>query len=74
MVGKSTSILFYVAGFLYNAQDMLLYHPEQPDNARIYVESPAVMGLPFENIFIKTSDGVSILVNQVCYCFSVVKL
>ena len=48
----------FASGVLYNAQDMLLYHPDQPENSRIYVESPATMGLPYDNIFITTKDGV----------------
>lgn len=39
---------------------MLLYYPEQPPTARLFVESPAVVGLPFENVYVKTSDGVRI--------------
>jgi len=39
---------------------MLLYYPDQPANSRLYVESPSIFGLPYENIFIKTSDGVKL--------------
>ena len=39
---------------------MLLYYPEEPANARIYVESPLTFGLKFENEFITTKDNVSI--------------
>ncbi|KAK2158646.1 hypothetical protein LSH36_166g04064 [Paralvinella palmiformis] len=53
-------LIFALIGLLYNAQDMLLYYPDQPANSRLYVESPSIFGLPYENIFIKTSDGVKL--------------
>lgn len=49
-----------VIGFLYNAQDQLLYYPDQPQHARFYVELPSVFELPYENIFVKARDGVKI--------------
>lgn len=49
-----------VFGALYHYQDTLLYFPEQPVTARVYVQNPAILGLPFENLFIKTQDGVNI--------------
>jgi predicted alpha/beta-fold hydrolase len=48
------------AGFLYNIQDKLLYYPDQPPTARLFVDSPSILGLNFENHFVKTSDGVRI--------------
>ena len=47
-------------GCLYNAQDKLLYHPEEPALSRLYVESPNIFGMPYENVFYKTKDGVQI--------------
>ncbi|XP_070533909.1 protein ABHD13-like [Ptychodera flava] len=47
-------------GILYNYQDSLLYYPDQPESSRMYVMSPRIFGVPYENLFIKTSDGVNI--------------
>ena len=65
----SMVITVYVSllGFLYNAQDMLLYYPDQPTNARLYVEAPTIFGLPYENIYIRSSDGIrlhTVLIKQ----------
>ncbi|XP_072200699.1 protein ABHD13 isoform X1 [Excalfactoria chinensis] len=49
-------IFVSIAGILYKFQDMLLYFPEQPSSSRLYVPMPT--GIPHENIFIKTKDGV----------------
>lgn len=48
------------AGLLYHAADQLVYHPSQPHHSRIFVPSPNMVGLKFENVFICTSDGVKI--------------
>ncbi|XP_064652237.1 protein ABHD13-like [Lineus longissimus] len=53
-------LTFAVIGFLYNAQDVLLYYPDQPPQSRLYVESPVLFGMPYENIYHKTQDGVRI--------------
>ncbi|ELT92541.1 hypothetical protein CAPTEDRAFT_92523 [Capitella teleta] len=53
-------LLLGISGLLYNAQDLLLYRPEDPPQSRLYVESPATYGLLHENIFAQTKDGVSI--------------
>jgi len=37
-----------------------VYHPEEPANSRLYVPSPQVLHLPFENLFLRTKDGVRI--------------
>ena len=50
----------FIIGLLYNAQDMLLYYPDQPAHSRIFVESPSTFGLPSEMIYIKGRDGVQI--------------
>ncbi|XP_006824249.1 protein ABHD13-like, partial [Saccoglossus kowalevskii] len=47
-------------GLMYNQQDALLYYPDQPESSRIYVMSPHHFGVPYENIFFKTRDGVRI--------------
>ena len=49
-----------ITGVFYNAQDMLLYYPDQPPHSRLYVEMPNLVGLPFESHFTKTKDGVKI--------------
>lgn len=37
---------------------MFLYYPDQPANSRMFVEQPDKFKLPYENIFVKTKDGV----------------
>ncbi|XP_046903469.1 protein ABHD13 [Hypomesus transpacificus] len=49
-------ILASVAGILYKFQDVLLYFPDQPSSSRLYVPMPT--GIPHENIYIRTKDGV----------------
>ncbi|XP_068707098.1 protein ABHD13-like [Montipora capricornis] len=49
-----------VLGALYHYQDTLLYFPDQPETSRVYVQNPTVLGLPFENLYLKTQDGVKI--------------
>ncbi|XP_030057180.1 protein ABHD13 [Microcaecilia unicolor] len=49
-------IFVSIAGILYKCQDVLLYYPEQPPSSRLYVPMPT--GIPYENIFIRTKDGV----------------
>ncbi|KAJ8020616.1 Protein ABHD13 [Holothuria leucospilota] len=63
--GVWLSLLVFITclGLFYNAQDLLLYYPDQPDSSRIFVPNPAVLGIDcsgFENIFIETSDGIKI--------------
>ena len=47
-------------GAFYHYQDTLLYFPEQPVSSRVFVQNPAVLGLPYENLYLKTQDGVRI--------------
>lgn len=47
-----------VAGILYKFQDVLLYFPDQPSSSRIYVPLPT--GIPHENVYIRTKDGVKL--------------
>ncbi|KAA0716029.1 Protein ABHD13 [Triplophysa tibetana] len=49
-------ILASVAGILYKFQDVLLYFPDQPSSSRLYVPVPT--GIPHENVYIRTKDGV----------------
>ena len=58
--GIATLLLLTCAfvGAFYHYQDSLLYFPEQPENSRIYVQSPRLFGIPFENLHIPTKDGV----------------
>ncbi|XP_052765686.1 protein ABHD13-like isoform X2 [Mya arenaria] len=61
--GGALSLLFLmisVFGIFYYAQDMFLYYPSQPPNSRIFVEQPDRFKLPFDNVFVKTKDGVSL--------------
>lgn len=55
-----TLIFFVVAGGFYFFQDRLLYHPEDNSQSRVYVQVPAAVDLPFEEIFIRSIDGVLI--------------
>lgn len=45
-------------GVFYHYQDSLLYFPDQPENSRIFVQSPRYLGVPYENLQITTKDGV----------------
>ncbi|XP_077473885.1 protein ABHD13 [Stigmatopora argus] len=51
-------ILASVAGILYKFQDSLLYFPDQPSSSRLYVPVPT--GIPHENVYIRTKDGVKL--------------
>jgi len=53
-------VLFGCSGVLYKAGDKLLYHPDQPPQSRVFVPSPAIFHLPFENLFIKARDGTEL--------------
>ncbi|XP_017835110.1 protein ABHD13 [Drosophila busckii] len=44
----------------YNAQDLLLYHPDLPSNSRIYIPIPTMHNLPNLTVSIKTSDNVTL--------------
>jgi len=51
-------LLVVIVGALYHYQDSLIYYPEQPDSARVFVQTPSSLGLPYENVGITSSDGV----------------
>jgi hypothetical protein len=57
---------------------MFLYYPDQPPNSRIFVDQPDKFKLPFENVFVKTKDGVSInmylVKNQNTFAFPTVMM
>ena len=53
-------LIAIIVGALYHYQDSLLYFPEQPESARIFVQSPTTVGLPFENVHLITKDGYKI--------------
>lgn len=54
-------LIVTVIGGLYHYQDSLVYYPEQPESARIFVQTPSSLGLPFENVFLTTEDGFKIV-------------
>lgn len=47
-------------GAFFHFQDGLLYFPDQPESSRFFVQSPHKLGIPFENLYIKSKDGVQI--------------
>jgi len=49
-----------ILGVFYHYQDSLLYFPDQPENSRIFVQSPRYLGVPYENLQITTKDGISL--------------
>lgn len=60
---KNTSTNMYMCvvlflGILYNAEDKLLYHPELPSHSRVFVPIPSMYGLPYENVYVRTIDGI----------------
>lgn len=48
---------FGLAGMFYNAQDFLLYYPNDPPDSREFVLQPSNYKLPYESIKIKNKDG-----------------
>lgn len=54
-------LLITLIGALYHYQDSLLYYPEQPESARVFVQSPNSLGLPYETVFLTTRDKVQIM-------------
>ena len=53
-------LMIYITGVFYNAQDLLLYHPGEPPQSRLFVDSPQRYNLRGENHFLVTRDGVKI--------------
>lgn len=63
LYGGITTLLLLTCAFVgafYHYQDSLLYFPDQPENSRIYVQSPRLLGIPFENLHIQTKDSVTL--------------
>lgn len=54
-------LIITMIGGLYHYQDSLLYYPEQPESARVFVQTPSSVGLPYENIYLTTKDGCRII-------------
>uniref|UniRef100_A0A1B6BZ41 Protein ABHD13 n=1 Tax=Clastoptera arizonana TaxID=38151 RepID=A0A1B6BZ41_9HEMI len=53
-------LCFAITGVLYHKQDSLLYHPDDSFQSRIFVPTPSIVGLPYENIYLKSEDGTVI--------------
>jgi len=53
-------VIFGLTGVLYKAGDKLLYHPNQPPHSRVFVPTPAMFDLPFDNLFINSRDGTQL--------------
>jgi len=63
LYGGITTMLLLTCAFVgafYHYQDSLLYFPDQPENSRIYVQSPRLLGVPYENLHIQTRDSVTL--------------
>jgi len=63
LYGGITTLLLLSCAFIgafYHYQDALLYFPDQPENSRIYVQSPRLLGVPYENLHIPSKDGVTL--------------
>jgi len=48
---------FAISGILYHMQDALLYHPGDSFQSRIFVQTPSLLNLPYENVFMRSIDG-----------------
>ncbi|CAF4745702.1 unnamed protein product [Pieris macdunnoughi] len=61
--GSTIGAIVFMLGFsgiLYNAQDLLLYYPNDPPDSRAFVLHPSNYKLPYESIKINSKDGVKI--------------
>ena len=54
-------LLVTLVGALYHYQDSLLYYPEQPESARVFVQLPSSLGLPYDTIVLTTRDKVQVM-------------
>ncbi|XP_038051324.1 protein ABHD13-like [Patiria miniata] len=52
--------LVAILGLAYNIQDKLLYFPDEPESSRFYVAPPQSTGLPYEDLYLQTSDRVRV--------------
>lgn len=50
------NVLFSSSAGLYALQDALLFQPNEPDTSRLIVQTPDLYQMPYETIFIETSD------------------
>lgn len=50
-----------IIGGLYHYQDSLLYYPEQPESARVFVQTPNSLGLPYESVVLTTPDELHLV-------------
>jgi len=50
------TLIFAVLAGLYALQDALLFQPNEPDTSRLIVQTPDLYQMPYETIFIETSD------------------
>lgn len=53
-------LFFAIMGILYQVQDSFLFYPEVPSHSRVYIPIPSMFGLPYESIYYKGSDGITI--------------
>lgn len=54
-------LIITVIGGLYHYQDSLVYYPEQPESARVFVQTPSSVGLPYESVYLTAKDGTKIV-------------
>lgn len=53
-------LVFSATGILYHAEDNFLYYPELPTHSRVFVQIPSMFSMPYENLQVRSSDGVSL--------------
>lgn len=53
-------LIITVIGGLYHYQDSLVYYPDQPESARVFVQTPSSVGLPYEGVYLTAKDGTKI--------------
>lgn len=59
-------ILFALTGILYHAQDNFLFYPELPSHSRVFIPIPSMYSLPYENVQVRSSDGVLLHMFFIC--------
>ena len=55
---QTVTCLLCRGAVLYKAGDKLLYHPDQPAHSRLFVPTPAMFDLPFDNLFIPSRSVI----------------
>jgi len=53
-------IIAGIIGILYNLQDRIVYHPQEPSESKFYIENPSMYNMLYENVNLVTSDSVNI--------------